>query len=108
MLFHVVTINKIRSELNKLPGVIQSSGHQYITLPIYGLADIIGGVKHLLLKNDTGGSISPKFKAVFIIILGVNWSYYLVELPKLHQISNKNRANNLRIHEDHQHAFTVF
>ena len=46
------------------------------------------------MKNDcvvscqtyTGASISPNFKAIFVIILGINWSHHRVRWPKLHQI----------------------
>ena len=38
---------------------------------------------------DTGGSISPNLKAIFVIILCINWTHHRVEWPKLYQILKK-------------------
>ena len=37
----------------------------------------------------TGGSISPKFKAILELLLGINWSNQRFKPPKLHQIPKK-------------------
>ena len=38
----------------------------------------------------TGGSISPKFKAILEIIVCLFWGHHCVKQPKLHQILKKN------------------